>query len=185
MSEFKKLVIDGINQGYYNSHKLSNNQTINIYFLRFENYKSNEYSVVLAISNKRKHIKQWLLEERDALTNKETGNCGLEGLIWAKRQIKYFERFLYKRIGYYENNGVTISVYWSDSKRRIVYEYALGKLGFKLGMRYQKTCLYKQIVRDRDINLLNCFLCDEWEDEDYCIMIDGQSVCYDCKEELN
>jgi len=144
MKDFEKIRYEGYygSFGYYKTHKLTNGQTIIICFNKFELSKSNEYSIYLAIANKKKHLRQLILGEKDILTDHETGKCGLEGLLWAKKQIVEFEKFIYCK------NGDYISVYWTDNRRRDVYEYGLRKLGFVVGYRDGRKCLSKKIVKD-------------------------------------
>jgi len=143
MDEFEKLKYEGDKHvyGFYKMHKLKNNQTIIICFSKFEFSKCNEYSIFLAIANKKKHIRQFLLEEKDVLMGKETGKCGLEGLLWAKNQIVEFEKSNYCK------NSDYISAGWADNRRRDVYEHGLKKLGFVMGYRDGRKCLYKKVVK--------------------------------------
>lgn len=144
MNDFERIRFEGDSHiyGLYKTHKLKNNQTIGIYFWKHELSKSNEYSIYLAIANKKKHLRQLILGEKDILTDHETGKCGLEGLLWAKKQIVEFEKSIYCK------NGDYISVYWTDNRRRDVYEYGLRKLGFMVGYRDGKKCLSKKIVKN-------------------------------------
>jgi len=86
MDDFERIKFDGDKHtyGYYKTHKLKNNQTIGIYFWKNEFSKSNDYVILLAIANKKKHLRQLILGEKDILTDHETGKCGLEGLLWAR-----------------------------------------------------------------------------------------------------
>jgi len=147
MDEFEKLKYDGDYRtyGYYKIHKLKNNQTIGIYFWKHELSKSNEYVILLAIANKKKHLRQLILGEKDILTDHETGKCGLEGLLWGKRQIVEFEKYDYC------NDGDFISIYWTDNRRRDVYEHGLKKLGFVMGYRDGKKCLYKKVLKKKEV----------------------------------
>jgi len=95
----------------------------------------------LAIANKKKHLRQLILGEKDILTDHETGRCGLEGLLWGKRQITEFEKTDYCKDGDY------IVIYWTDNRRRDVYEDGLKKLGFVMGYRDGKKCLCKKISK--------------------------------------
>ena len=61
------------------------------------------------------------------------------GSVWAKNQIIIFEKSDYCK------DGDFISIYWTDNRRRDVYEYGLRKLGFIMGFRDGKKCLYKKI----------------------------------------
>lgn len=143
MDKFERLKIDGERyDAYFKTHKLKNNQTIFICFSQFEFSKCTEYSVFLVIANKKKHIKQCILQEKDVFFDKETGKCGLEGLLWAKQQIIEFEESDICR------NGDVITIGWADNRRRNVYEYGLKKLGFIMGYREGCKCLIKKIVKD-------------------------------------
>lgn len=144
MEEFKRLRFDGFSYGYFKTCKLKNNQTATIFFIRKELKRGTEYHVVFAISNKKKYIKQWILGERDTLTNKETGKCGLDGLIWAKEQIIEFEDYI--NIETYKPKDITICVTWTDNRRRNIYVRVLGKLGYKINYRNSCKCLAKKVA---------------------------------------
>jgi hypothetical protein len=143
MDEFKQLKYpqDFHVYGYYKTHKLKNNQIIGIYFWKHEFRKCNEHVILLAIANKKKHLRQLILGEKDILTDHETGRCGLEGLLWGRKQVIKFEESNCCK------NGDFISVYWTDNRRRNVYQYGLKKLGFIMGYRDGKKCLYKKIIK--------------------------------------
>lgn len=159
MDEFEKLKFEGDNHsyGYFKTHKLQNNQTVFICFSRFEFSKCNEYTIFLAIANKKKHIRQFVLGEKDILSDKETGRCGLEGLLWAKKQIIEFEKSDYCK------DGDVISITWTDNRRRNIYEHGLRKIGFIMGYRDSRKCLYKKIHKEKNKNMLNtkCPICDD------------------------
>jgi hypothetical protein len=140
MDEFKRLKSDDdtYSYGYYKIHQLSNNQVIGIFFIKNKLSRNIEYHIALSISNKKKHLFQYIKEEKDVLSGKETGKCGLEGLLWAKKQIIEFENSICKP-------GNIICVRWSDNRRRKVYEYGLKKIGYKIGFRDGSKCLYKII----------------------------------------
>lgn len=144
MDEFEKLKFDGGWQtyGYYKTHRLKNNQTIGIYFFKHEFSKYDEHVILLAIANKKKHLRQLILGEKDILTDHETGKCGLEGLIWGKQQIIEFEKSNHCKDGDY------ITIYWTDNRRRDVYEHGLKKLGFVMGYRESRKCLHKKIIKE-------------------------------------
>jgi hypothetical protein len=144
MVDFEKLSNFGYeyDSGYYNTKKLSNGQTATILFFKDNLKRDIEYSVAFVIANKKKHIKQWLLEEKDVLSDKETGNCGLEGLIWAKKQLFEFEEFIKERY----NEKTFICIYWTDNRRRNVYEKVLKKIGYEMNYRHSRKCLSKLII---------------------------------------
>ncbi|WCK57178.1 hypothetical protein PP175_28740 (plasmid) [Aneurinibacillus sp. Ricciae_BoGa-3] len=79
------------------------------------------------------------MQEKDVLTGKETGRCGLEGLLWAKRMILAFESSIYTK------NGELIRVGWLDNRRRDAYHHGLKKIGFKYGQIDNEKCLFKII----------------------------------------
>jgi hypothetical protein len=141
VEDFERLYIEGEFYGYFKKHKLSNNQTIAIFFMKEIEMGITEFHVLLAIANKRKYIKQWLMGERDVFGEKTTGTCGLEGLLWAKRQLIAFENFIKTRYKH-----VIIVVNWLDNRRRKVYEYGLGKIGYRMGYRHSQKCLFKKIA---------------------------------------
>ncbi len=101
--EFDNIkVIDDNNEaiikGFCKNTKLSNGQTAMIIFKVVSNTsKKLEYSIIFAIANKKKYIIKWLNEESDVLDSNKTGHCGVEGLIWAKKQMLYFEDFIKER----------------------------------------------------------------------------------------
>lgn len=141
MEVFEKLKIDGYNYGYFKTYKLKNNQTASIFFIREIYSKCTEYHIVFAISNKKKYIKQWLLDKKDVLSDKITGTCGLEGLIWAKNEIISFENFIKER-----EQSIVICIGWEDNRRRNVYERALSKYGYKISYRHNSKYLSKKIA---------------------------------------
>lgn len=80
---------------------------------------------------------------RDVLTGKSTGKGSAEGLVWAKNQLLEFERFIC-------NSGkpekIIMVVTWTDARRRDIYEYYLGRLGYKTEYRYGNKCLAKRLT---------------------------------------
>lgn len=143
IKDFERIKFDGDNKshGYFKTEKLSNGQTIAIYLFRYECKSNDEYSVFVAIANKKKHIKQLIDGQRDILSDKEVGRCGLEGLLWAKRQLLDFEDSEFCR------NDDVIIIHWTDNRRRNVYEYGLKKYGYIIGNRYGSKCLSKKIIK--------------------------------------
>lgn len=143
MEDFEKLKHNGYSYGFYNTYKMTNGQTASIFFLEHDLKRGVEYSVVFVISTKKKHIKEWLMGERDILTNENTGKCGIEGLLWAKKQLTAFEEFVQRRNFH---NEITICIYWSDNRRRNVYAHTLGKIGYEVNYRHSSKCLSKKIA---------------------------------------
>ena len=139
---FQTLKIEDVSYGYFASEKLTNGQTISIFFLHDKTLDNIDYSVVLAIANKKKHIREWLLGTRDVLSDKETGRCGIEGLLWAKRMLLAFEDHVAKR-----RERITLSIDWTDARRKRVYERGLLPLGYLSGMRKGRKCLYKKLQK--------------------------------------
>lgn len=122
---------------YFKRTKLSNGQLAEILFE--ETYRVNkfiDYNVVFVIGSKRKNLN---CSKMDSCS---TGKVGLEGLIWAKKQIIEFEKFILKSN---HKEKVYISVLWSDNRRRKVYERGLKKLGFKYQFAFGHKKLRKKI----------------------------------------
>jgi hypothetical protein len=109
----------------YSAKKLlSNNQLAVIGFLEEQKDKEILYNVSFYISNKRKNI----IDD-----SKCTGNCGLEGLIWAKNKILQFENNVIKnefRIDY-RFRKIKIIIGWADNRRKRVYMWAMVKHGYR------------------------------------------------------
>lgn len=149
MNEFERLRFEGADYGYFKTEKLSNNQTISIFFTATTYNRATEYTVTLAIANKKKHIKEWLLGQRDIFDNHTTGKCGLEGLIWAKKNMISFEIYIKNKKHYHAtNNDLFLTVFWTDNRRRNVYERQLGKIGYSVAHRHGQKCLAKKIVSE-------------------------------------
>lgn len=139
MEEFKYFRHSD-SSGYYQVSQLENGQTIKIVFDRTYTKKRTEYFIILVIANKKRHIKQWFLGERDILSLNQTGRCGLEGLLWAKKQIESFEKLLREK-----DEKFFLYLQWSDNRRRNVYVRGLKSLNYIIGTRYGCKCLYKEI----------------------------------------
>ena len=145
MSFTRLIYDDGHFYGYYSTCKLQNNQTVAIYFFRNQASRGYEYNVAFAIANKRKHIKNWLKGEGgDVLSDRSTGKCGLDGLVWAKQQIIEFEKFIPS--SFHRSEEVIICIGWADNRRRDVYEHYLKRIGYKMGYRDGSKCLFKKIA---------------------------------------
>lgn len=67
-----------------------------------------------------------------------TGKDGINSLIWAKKCLLDFIEF-----GKIHYKGDTLVVYPADVRRRIVYEYALLPLGFKIQKDKYKSLYLK------------------------------------------
>ena len=86
------------------------------------------------IASKRKHGYQEL---------QQVGKDGIRSLVWAKNCINDFVQNAFKNPLYLHNN---LLIFWDDSKRRKVYTYGLGKLGFKFTKFKGKDCLFLKIT---------------------------------------
>ncbi|UVX98790.1 MAG: hypothetical protein [Bacteriophage sp.] len=75
--------------------------------------------------------------------DKTTGNCGLEGLIWAKNGLLEFEKFIKKD---YLKQRIVIS--WTDNKRKKVYIHYLKRYGYRLKIHYGREFLIKDIANE-------------------------------------
>ncbi|MBP1308968.1 hypothetical protein JOD82_001988 [Paenibacillus sp. 1182] len=146
-TDFSRLIIDDVFCGYSAKGVLSNGQTICMFFVQHRTYQDLEFSVILAIANKKKHIREWILGTRDVLSDKSTGKCGLEGLIWGKTMLSAFEKNLKKEYPNGKDQGkVTIIIYPTDSRRKKVYTHGLKKNGYAIANRWGSPCLYKKIA---------------------------------------
>ena len=106
--------------------KLKNGQTAWIFFALYGDEYTDIYNVMFAIGNKKKHIRNWMLRldmNQYSVVDKETGNCGLEGLLWARKKILEFEEYM--------DGEYRIVVYGSDKRRERLYRTALSKYGYK------------------------------------------------------
>lgn len=133
---------------YYKRTKLSNGQLAEIQFQ--ETYHRNnfaDYNVVFVIGSKRNKLNCTMMEHTT------TGKVGIEGLLWAKKQIIEFEKFIFEKFprDKYPNEKVFISVGWADNRRRNVYERGLKNLGFKYEVNmYGQKKLRKEITNEKE-----------------------------------
>ena len=104
--------------------QLSNGQIIQIEFQETIYKKKITYNVVLTINNKKKQI----LQTSEHVT---TGRCGLEGLLWAKKAILDFEKYILEEI---KNDKIKIyiMVMWADNRRRNTYIRGLKNDGYTI-----------------------------------------------------
>jgi len=127
---------DNYNMSYNTSSILSDNNKIAITFYKeYNEVKKNSiifYQIYLRIKHKRKNN----------VTLKQTGKCGLEGLIWAKNKIIEFEEYI-KTID--KDKRKIILVGWDDNRRRNVYHKGLKNIGYKYGFMFDKKYLFKEI----------------------------------------
>lgn len=135
--------IDDDSQCYFKRTKLSNGQLAEIVFEEtYHRDRFADYNVVFVIGSKRKNLN---CSKFDHMT---TGKVGIEGLLWAKKQILEFEEYILDRFPKerYPNEKVYISVGWSNNRRRNVYERGLKHLGFKYEVNmYGQKKLRKRI----------------------------------------
>ena len=108
--------------GYYKRHFLSNGQVCEIRFYKDES--KNSYSVGFCVANKKKYLNAWFSGEKNSISYKSSGRCGLEALLWAKNQLAQFEQFIDK--------PCEILITGEDQKRFRVYKWALEKCGYKM-----------------------------------------------------
>lgn len=147
LEDFEVIWHEGANYGFYRREKLSNGQVIGIYFLRRASNHNVEYSTVLAIG-KKKHINSLIFGDGEALLDKTTGKCGLEGLVWAKRRLIEFEKFLQERLRYAGRNKdipTYICVYGTDKRRRTLYARRLRDIGYEEQRRHGEHCVCKRV----------------------------------------
>ena len=125
--------------GYHVFGTLTNGQTIYIGFKDSDYYSCKSYYIILAIANKKKHIRGWLDGKMNPIDLKGTGKCGLEGLLWAKNAIKSFEIFI-KSI--YPNETIKIEIFWSDQRRFHIYKRGLPDYQYSQSAK----ALYKKLT---------------------------------------
>lgn len=118
--------------------QLSNGQIIQIEFEETIYKKKITYNVVLTINNKKKQI----FQTSEHVT---TGRCGLEGLLWAKKAILDFEKYILEEI---KNDKIKIyiMVMWTDNRRRNTYIRGLKNDGYTISKIDGYKCLLKQIA---------------------------------------
>lgn len=125
--------------GYYKKHKLSNGQVCQIYFLwDYEECSKTIYQISFVVANNFEEIKYgWDTygESNNLFYKKQTGKCGLEALIWAKKQIIKFENFIKTK------PNTMLVCKWANDKRKNAYVYGLSKIGFEYDK--EKDYLYK------------------------------------------
>jgi len=131
-------------EGYIEKTVLSNGQIACIVFQENKYKNFTDYYVMFAIANKKKDIKNWLSSKHNNIDNKQTGRCGIEGLIWAKNKVIEFEKHIKDR--HYTNRNIVIS--WADKKRKDVYVKAMMKLGYKNDTT--RACLFKKVEVNND-----------------------------------
>ena len=134
-----KFIRDDDCSGYHVFGTLASGQTIYIGLKDSNYYNCIGYFVLVAIANKKKHIRSWLDGQMNPIDLKSTGKCGLEGLFWAKAAIKEFEIFIKEK---YPNEMVKIEIFWADQRRFHVYRRGLPDYQYNQG----EKCLYKKLA---------------------------------------
>lgn len=130
---------------YYKYGKLSNGQSCLIVLSEhkdeLEKYKT--YTVGFAIANKKKHLRNWVNQESGfSIDSTQTGTAGFEGLIWAYKMLKQFEKEVY--------SDCNIVVQGADSRRFRIYEHFLKREGYiKTKSKRYGWCMRKEIRHDR------------------------------------
>ena len=121
-------------ENYYDTSILPSGQTIRIEFQEEWSKSKYFYNVYLVTSHKRK--------QADSTYGIETGKDGLLGLLWAKDKIIEFEKFIKDK---HEGIPIIIYCYWTDNRRRNVYERGLSKLGYSYNFLFNKKVLSKTL----------------------------------------
>jgi hypothetical protein len=158
---------DKIEPTYYDSIRLSSGQTAMIFF--YLGYRSfgkdgitcNNYHVEFAIGKSRHQIMKNFyglngksihrektehyysdhVKKENSLKLVTTGKCGLEGLLWAKKKILEFEKYLRKN----SENPCSIHISGSDERRLKAYAWGLKKCGYDW-TNSSHQYLYKDII---------------------------------------
>lgn len=139
MKEFKIRRDEYGYENFYITDILSNGQSIKIEFEAEDTNNYRYYSIALLIQDKKKQLKNFT-------HLKQTGRCGIEGLIWAKNKIAEFEKMiLIENENYCYNNTIIIYCEWDDNRRRNTYERGLKSLGYTFGKAFGKKVLMKKI----------------------------------------
>lgn len=90
-----------------------------------------EINTILAIADKKKHIKRWTEGKENPLELVSTGKCGLEGLLWAKKTLFLFEEKIQNYAKRYSYDRINIYFNGADKRRFQVYFKALNKYGYR------------------------------------------------------
>lgn len=120
------------------SEKMPSGMTASVTFTGYywDRQKNAEFWITLAVFKKRKQLKDLAL--------KTTGKDGLLPLLFAKKAIIDFEKYILNKYGkYHEKMSITIG--WTDNHRRNVYERGLKNCGFV----YHKDSYGKKVLLKR------------------------------------
>ena len=126
---------------------LSNGQHMGIYIMEKKfrvmndadpNYNFTAWEVGLCIANTRRQCNDWYERSEKnkrgkMVINRQTGNCGLEGMRIAYNVVKDLQKSV-------DSNDI-ISIRWCNDKRKRAYAY-LKRLGFILTNWDDKPCYY-------------------------------------------
>jgi hypothetical protein len=118
----------------YKCSEKINSKKATIEFSEDFSYGKYIYSIYLYVSRKRK-FNTFL---------KSTGG-GLTYLLWAKNKIIEFEKYILDIRGNHALK-LTMSIEWDDNRRQRVYVYGLKKLGYRIGVVFNKKCLIKNLL---------------------------------------
>jgi hypothetical protein len=111
-------------------YELKNGQLLSVYFTR-KRVKQPEWdicfvwTVAVHIGHNRREANRWYRGMFQEHASKQTGDCGLEGLIIA---LRYIQAFCEKLCGARSE----LQINWSDDKRMRAYRYLLRYPGFVL-----------------------------------------------------
>ena len=123
---------------YFKKIKI-NNQTIEVFMCYNDLKPKNRFSVYASVYSKRKNA------DSDYQERKGTGKSGVLTLLKIREAILDFEQF-YKEI---YDKDFEVLVFWTDKKRRDVYDYGLKNYGYKFNIRCGKKCLVKKIKNQK------------------------------------
>lgn len=132
MKEYK----NGDYTNYYDTLILPSGQTIKIEFQEEWSKSKYFYNIYLVTSHKRK--------QADSTYGIATGKDGFKGLLWAKSKIIEFETFIKEK---HPDIPIVFYCFWTDNKRRNIYERGLSNIGYKYNFLFNKKVLSKTIMR--------------------------------------
>lgn len=117
---------------YYKSSKtLSNGQVVTVFWQQ-DIWAAPAMEVSMVIGKSISDNKKWFNDHINFSSVKSTGNCGLEGLLFALSVIKDLQK------------QYDLTIEWMDGKRERAYAY-LERLGFRYGHYTEHPevkCLY-------------------------------------------
>ena len=127
---------------FFSAERRIGKQTARIGFCldRKEMDKTCYWFVEFQIYTKRKHI------ERNYAECRMTGECGVEGLLFAKDAILEFSKWILTQRWAETGCRQVIVVWWADNIRKKIYCHFLPRYGFKLGRYDNHLALLKEIT---------------------------------------